>query len=361
MTQGKAINKDRYWLWVLAVSVVVSFLIHTPEIIALTGNLENHNVFPDIRLSEVASEIFFSFVSLITLFALSTWIFKFNKPKKRIGPRVIILSFLFGWLFSALLSNGFYWLYLKFHIPAVHATINHYLHPLRDCIISLTVTCSCYVISLVRRQRQDTAEIHALQMENVRTQYEALKNQLNPHMLFNSLNTLSSLIREEPDKALHYTQELSNVLRYMLQPTGTEEVTLADELEFVEAYTFLLKMRYEDNIGFDMDVDKKYTSHYLPPMSLQLLVENAVKHNEISSQKPLVITVSCNGPEIKVCNPIQSKITASTGPGIGLDNLGKRFRLLYDRDITVEMVSGSFCVTIPLISPAEYESIDRRR
>lgn len=359
MLNGNVIYKDRYWYWVLGISAVVGFLIHLPELIALGGHFGHHRVFPNIRPGEVVNEIFFAFLSLVLLFILTAVVFGFNNPRKRIGMGLVFLSFLFSFLLSMVLSNVFYWLHLHFGVPAVDATAHHYLHPLRDFIISFTVTGSSYMIYLIRRQQQNTREIQELRLENIRNQYEALKNQLNPHMLFNSLNTLRSLIREEPDKAQDYTQQISNVLRYMLQANESKYVTLAEELEFIEAYTFLLKMRYEDNLEFEFDIPRPDHSYLLPPMSLQLLIENAVKHNEISSQKPLRIRISRTDTGVSVCNPVQRKLTSSGGTGIGLDNLSKRYRLLFDREITIVSDAGRFCVTIPLINPAENESTDR--
>lgn len=134
--------------------------------------------------------------------------------------------------------------------------VHHYLHPLRDFIITCIVTGSCYMIHLLRKSQQVLVENQQLRTENLVNQYEALKNQLNPHMLFNSLNTLRSLIRETPDKAQDYLQELSRVLRYTLQENESQSVTLREEMEFVSAYIFLLKMRYEDNLEFDIRIDE---------------------------------------------------------------------------------------------------------
>lgn len=113
----------------------------------------------------------------------------------------------------------------------------------------------------------------------------------NPHMLFNSLNTLQSLVRESPEKAQNYIHELSRVLRYTLQENDTHTVTLREEMDFVEAYIFLMKMRYEDNLSFVIEVDAHWMDYCLPPLSIQTLVENAIKHNEISNRKPLTVEI----------------------------------------------------------------------
>lgn len=172
--------------------------------------------------------------------------------------------------------------------------------------------------TLVRRQQLVLIENEQLQAENIRNQYEVLKNQLNPHMLFNSLNTLRSLVRENQDKAQDYIQELSRVLRYTLQSNESQSVSLREEMEFASAYIFLLKMRFENNLQFDIQIAKSFEDYRLPPMAVQVLIENAVKHNEISDLKPLTIHIVTNNEGyLSVSNDIQPKRTAASGTGIG--------------------------------------------
>ena len=263
-----------------------------------------------------------------------------------------MLSFLFCWASSTILSNSFYHLHQTFNILSVHSTAHHYLHPIRDFITSCVVTGSCYIIYLNRRQQHIIVENQQLKLENILAQYETLKSQLNPHMLFNSLNTLRSLIREEPIKAQNYTQELSNVLRYVLQENDSQKITLSDEMEFIEAFIYLLIMRYEDNLLFDIQIDKRFNQYVLPPMSLQVLIENAVKHNEISKRHPLKVTIKTDETGmLLVCNPIQPKITDNMGTGIGLNNLVKRYRLIFNKEVIINSDNSNFCVSIPLINP----------
>ena len=343
----------------ILISAAVSFLIHIPELIDLKPNIENHHVFPGIQTMEVVNEILFSFLSLLFLFWLNAAVFKFNRTTSKIGRLKLALSFLLCWITSTILNNIFYHLHQAFDILAVQATAHHYLHPIRDFIISCVVTGSCYIIYLNRRQQHIIIENQQLKLENILGQYETLKSQLNPHMLFNSLNTLRSLIHEEPVKAQNYTQELSKVLRYMLQENDSQKTTLSEELEFIEGYIFLLVMRYEDNLLFEIETDKKYNHYLLPPMSLQVLIENAVKHNEISQRNPLKVFIKTDDSGIlHVRNPIQHKITASTGTGIGLDNLVKRYRLLFNEKVAIKKENNNFCVSIPLINPNSHENID---
>ena len=340
--------KNKYVFSLVIISIMVAFLIHFPELVSLFDVTGQNALFPDMSVLDVANEVFFTFVSLLLLFAMNTYVFGFNRQKARISWQKVLLSFVMTWCVNNLLGKGFVFLHHQFDIPAIDALVHHYLHPLRDFIITCTVSGSCYISYLIRRQQEVVIENQQLQAENILNQYEALKNQLNPHMLFNSLNTLRSLVREDQDKAQEYIQELSRVLRYTLQGNDSKSVCVKDEIEFVSAYIFLLKMRFEDNLSFDICIDNKYANYYLPPMAVQMLIENAVKHNEISDRHPLNIRIYTEGEELIVTNPVQPKLTVTTGTGIGLANLAKRYYLLYKREIQISE-NEQFTIRIPLI------------
>ena len=180
-----------------------------------------------------------------------------------------------------------------------------------------------------------------MRTENIINQYEALKSQLNPHMLFNSLNTLYLLIRESPDKARHYLEELSRVMRYTLQDNESHSVTLREEMEFVQSYMYLLQVRYEENLQFDIRIH--------PELMSRMLIENAVKHNEISNRRPLTVLVKAEGDTVEVSNPLQPKRGGTAGMGIGLANLAKRYQLLYKKEVSVQEENNRFTVILPLI------------
>ena len=341
---------DRYVLSTLIISLAVALLIHFPESVSLFDRFESHTLFPGMRLADVVNEVGFTFLSLLILFAVNTRLFRFNRTSVRIGWEKMLLAFVLTWGLSNLLGQTFVYLHQTFHIPAIDAMVHHYLHPFRDFIMACLTTGSCYIIYLIRRQQQVVVENQQLHAENILNQYEVLKNQLNPHMLFNSLNTLRSLVREDQERAQMYIQELSRVLRYTLQGNESQCVTLKEEMDFATAYIFLLKMRFEDNLTFDIRVDREFENYYLPPMSVQVLIENAVKHNEISNRHPLTIRIATDAADgtLTVSNPRQPKLTASTGTGIGLANLAKRYQLLLRCDIQITE-DTDFTVRIPLI------------
>lgn len=197
-----------------------------------------------------------------------------------------------------------------------------------------------------RRLQQEAAK---LQMENDRAKYVALQNQLNPHFLFNCLNTLIAEINYNPENAMSFTRNLSSVYRYVLQCQERELVTLREELDFMDAYLFLHKVRLGDCITCDCRVPNGFMERQIPPLTLQLLVENIIKHNSISSANPMTISIKVNDDYLVVSNPVSpKKKTASSG--IGLKNLASRCRLMTDREISVREEDAVFTVKIPIIS-----------
>lgn len=360
MRLGVISIRERFLLFPVVISAAVAVLIHFPELVSLFDVFESHTLFPGMDLLDVLSEVFFTFISLLILFGVTMWFFHLNNLSTRISGLKIIGSFFLIWILSSLLGKSFVFFHHTLGLPAIDAMVHHYLHPLRDFIITSMVIGSCYMLYLIRRQQQVVIENQQLRAENILNQYEALKNQLNPHMLFNSLNTLRSLVRENQERAQEYIQQLSNVLRYTLRSNEAQSVTLEEEMEFMSAYLFLLKMRFEDNLHFEINISHLLDMHHLPPMSLQMLVENAVKHNEISTRRPFTVNIYTEDKEIVVRNVIQPKLTATLGTGIGLVNLAKRYRLLFHREIVITE-NKYFTVRIPLINDSENESTDYRR
>lgn len=342
---------DRYPLLVVIISAVVASLIHFPEIIALLDIYGRNTLFPGITFTDVFSEVLFTFVSLLLLYGANAILFRFQQARTRVTWWKLMLAFVLTWAMSSLLGQLFVYLHHHFAIPAIDAMVHQYLHPVRDFVMATIVTGSTYVIHVLRQRQAVLIENEQLHAENILNQYEALKNQLNPHMLFNSLNTLRSLVRESPDKAQLYIQELSKVLRYTLQGNEAQTVTLIEEMEFVKAYRFLLEMRYEDNLQFDIAPLDEYGSFHIPPMAIQMLIENAVKHNEISNRKPLTIRIfACIDNFLCISNSIQPKLTPSAPTHVGLANLDKRYHLICHEGIQISNDSEIFRVRIPLIS-----------
>ena len=222
----------------------------------------------------------------------------------------------------------------------------------RDFSFMVVVLLMTKLLHALYERNNIAVENEALRAENVITHYEALKSQMDPHFMFNSLNTLQSLISTDTEKAQRYVQELSQVLRATLQ--NKEVVTLEQELQGVQAYCNLMQIRYGENLHFIFNVDPRCHSYLMLPLSVQGLVENAIKHNVISGKQPLQVSiVTTEEPSLKVSNPIQPKIMEETGNGIGLANLAERYQLKWNRNVEVVNDGTTFEVVLPLIEPNE--------
>ncbi len=187
-------------------------------------------------------------------------------------------------------------------------------------------------------------------LENERLRYNTLVNQINPHFLFNSLNSLSSLVRDgKNDDAVAYIDRLSDTFRYTIQSEPHTTTTLGQELEFAGAYKYLLEVRYDEKLFVDIDIEPTKLGWKLPTFSIQPLIENAVKHNTITRAKPLRISIRTEGDYLVVSNPINPKLEPERGTGIGLANLARRWTLLTGRNIEITDNGKIFEVRLPFI------------
>lgn len=181
-------------------------------------------------------------------------------------------------------------------------------------------------------------------------QFDALKNQLDPHFLFNSLNVLTSLIEENPHAATRFTTSLSKVYRYVLEQKNKELVTVEEELKFAKLYMSLIEMRFEDSILFETPTNLSNSEAKVVPLSLQLLLENAVKHNQVTPSNKLHIRIYESDGELVIENNIQPKKVVKESSGVGLRNIRQRYQLLTDRPMKVEQDGKRFWVRIPLLT-----------
>lgn len=336
-------TKNKYILFKNAISLLVAFTTNLPELIAPNN----------VKWTYVADEILFTYISILILFIINEKIFRPNSPATNLSKTKILASFVVAWICNDILGQCFVFLNKYYGLPVLESTMHVYTHPIRDFIISSIVVTTGYLINQNLKSQKIMVENQQLKTENLKNQYETLKNQLNPHMLFNSLNTLYALVRENPDKAQDYISQLSKVMRYTLKQDSDIErstISLQEELNFINSYIYLLKMRFEENISFVFDIDNSLLMKKIPRMAIQLLVENAVKHNEISNRNPLHITIRTIGDEtLEVANNLQPRRGTTTSTGIGLNNLRKRYRLLFNKDIEIqEKENNIFSVKIPL-------------
>lgn len=206
---------------------------------------------------------------------------------------------------------------------------------------------------LISQRQAVVVENEQLKNENLTTRYNMLVGQINPHFFFNSLNSLAMLVREKHDqKALIYIDQLSYTFRYIIQNGQSMLMTLDEELKFLEAYSYLFKIRYADKLFFDIDVDDRFLTWKLPAFSLQPLIDNAVKHNSITRNKPFHISVRTEGDLLVVSNPKVPKLEPEPSTGIGLENLRNRWHLITGSDIEIVDDGETFSVRMPLQNPA---------
>lgn len=217
-------------------------------------------------------------------------------------------------------------------------------------MILLIIVLALLIYSLVVYRENRLRVKERAKKEQVEFEFQVLKNQVNPHFLFNSFSTLMSLIEDNPDHALQYTEKLSDFFRTILQFKDQEVIVMEEELSLVENYFFLMKKRYGDNINLDIQRSEKMMQSFIPPMTLQILIENAVKHNVISKDKPLYIKIYEDDGKIVAENNLQPKTTPETSTGIGLENIRKRYRLITKNEILLEKSDLIFKIILPVIT-----------
>jgi sensor histidine kinase YesM len=212
-------------------------------------------------------------------------------------------------------------------------------------ILGMLLTSS---IEFFRNWKKSVIMQEELKREQLILQYETLKSQVNPHFLFNSLNSVTSLIKTDPDKAIVFIKKLSEVFRYVLEQKDNEIATVEAELNFIESYIYMQKIRFGENLIVNIDVPDKH--RYIIPLSLQMLIENAIKHNVISREFPLTIgIISINEKYIAVSNNLRKKPALNTG-SIGLENIKSRYRYFTSNPVIVREDEMNFVVEIPFIT-----------
>lgn len=217
--------------------------------------------------------------------------------------------------------------------------------------VTLTIVITFHFIYFYNRYQKNKLKEQQVIAGTASAKFDALKNQLDPHFLFNSLNVLTSLIDENPESAQKFTTSLSKVYRYVLEQKNKDLVTVDEELDFARTYMTLLKMRFEDSIIFDIPDHASNPESKVVPLSLQLLLENAVKHNMVTSSKPLHIKIYEDGHgNLVVENNLQTKQIVKKGSGVGLENITQRYQLLTHKKVNINQQANRFAVAIPMLT-----------
>lgn len=216
-------------------------------------------------------------------------------------------------------------------------------------IITLIISLFMHGRAFLINWKQSAVAAEKLKQESIAAKYESLKNQVNPHFLFNTLNALTNLVYEDQDKAVKFIKQLSEVYRYVLDTREKDIVPLSDEMAFLESYLFLQGIRFGDKLRLDISVTTD--GFFIPPLALQMLIENAIKHNVVSTADPLLITIRSEEHDLVVTNNIQlKKSSGEISSGIGLDNIQKRYEFLTSRKVSITNDGKFFTVRLPLVN-----------
>jgi len=332
---------------IFKVSVAITFLVIFLDIIFSGFNLE--------MLLDIETWIIHFFYAFVLTAINASYFWWFGAKVK--WEYANLKKVLFGAFGSVVLTLiGFFICRLLHHVVyegvalqefVANEKMRYYLFPL---LFTTIVSLFFHLIYFYKALQEKKVKEQKIIAGTASAKFDALKNQLDPHFLFNSLNVLSALIDENPEQAQKFTSALSKIYRYVLEQKNKELVDLEEEIKFAKTYMDLLKMRFEDAIVFNFNSTLKNPQAKVVPLSLQLLLENTIKHNTVNSENPLEITIAEEDSNLVVKNNIQPKEILNRGSGVGLSNIQQRYHLLTDRKVEITNINNTFSVKIPLLT-----------
>ena len=320
-----------YLVGSFTLAIFITWIQNNPVTLSNTGFLFSI-IFFTAYLSGVFGKFFFKYFE--------------TKPQNEIMKKIIPALFFFwlGSLLIATLSINFS-KYLWNHEQSYSfINLHDFLFALRALFPWIFISSIIFFYMLWRKAINREQKLN---QELLKFQYQTLKDKVNPHFLFNSLNTLSSLINISPEKADGFTNKLSDIYRYILINENKHEVILKDEIDFVKNYFDLQKIRDEDKIVLEINIDNS-ERYLIVPVSLQILIENALKHNSATRKNPLKITISKEDEFLKVVNNLQRKTNIELSYKTGLQNLNERVKLILEKELIIRENKTKFEVYIPI-------------
>ena len=277
-------------------------------------------------------------------------------PWQKDNVKRILIEFIVTSIGAAIIITviflAFLWLYGK-QLKDAPLEANIWDHIGIAILINLVMLGINETDFLVRQWKKTIVQQEQLRREHAEAQYQALNNQVNPHFLFNSLNTLASIIPQSQEQSLEFVQRFSAVYRYVLDSGEKTVVDVAEEIHFIHSYIYLHQARHSHNLKVDMDIDASKLKKLIPPLSLQILIENALKHNEISDSNPLHIKIFNKNNHIHIENNYQPRKQQQPDSGIGLKNLKNRYSYLTTEEPQINVKGSKFIAVIPLIDEDE--------
>lgn len=326
---------------ILIIAISFSLLINIPRIIFLFGSGDT-NVFFEVSIQDIIFRVlsFFGFCYVLLKFNIDwsmKWFYKNIFLKSFVVSFLILVAWIILFRIFDVIVNGE-------NSTTISQRFNNFVY----FFIMLMLLIISRTIALNVQSKIDVLEKEQFKQQSLQNELTALKNQVNPHFLFNSLNSLSLLVREDQKAAGKFINKLSFLYRYILQSKDQDLVTLKEELKFLESYIFLIKHRYQENFNVSIVIDESLYQKRIPSLALQLLVENSVKHNEISANKPLTVTIYIEDGFLIVKNKLQHRTDNIESTNTGLNNLNTRFNLLLNKDILIKKNPFYFIVKLPI-------------
>ncbi len=330
---------------ILKIALLIAVLINLPRTLSLfdiTKKLVDS--FTEVSIRDIIVRFLFLFLmSLVSLELNTNWknIYARYSTFLRTCITIVLNTILFLGIVQLLVS-----IYPLVTGQKLSESETGFMYFVYFVILMITI----FIARILKYQmihHEDLLENEKLKQQNLQKELTALKNQINPHFLFNSLNSLNSIVRDNKD-ATTFIKELSFMYRYILQSGERDVVSLQEELKFLDSYVHLVKTRYRDRFAINIAIDDKYLQREVPPLALQLLVENAVKHNEISEKNPLQVSIYSKNEIIYVENEIRQRTSFVDSTGNGLMNLDKRYFLLKKQHISISNKENIFRVKLPI-------------
>lgn len=303
------------------------------------------------------------YYAFLTIFAVTVSTLDFNRlaepfikrqwPPKKNKIKHSIAFFAVGSTGSTVLTSGIVFIMsMLLHSYTAAETLRPLELNLVYCwLINLLYHLINAIIFYFKEYKTTALEAEQLKSISAQAELQLIKSQINPHFLFNNLNVLAALIMKDNKEANRFIEEFSKVYRYILSNHDKELVELKQELDFLKPYIFLLEKRFNDGLQIKINIEEQQQNKMIIPASLQMLIENAIKHNVVSRNKPLLIDVHTNGNNtIIVSNNLQQKQTVENSTGIGLQNIIRRYELVSNRKVDIDTTENNFTVTLPLIN-----------
>lgn len=320
------------WLSSLFIGVLASI----PKILQL--NITGVELGVDASIASVFS-LFISYTNIYSMPKFSIQPIDPNFFNKR-----LLWSLLFGILLMIALVCGHQLLFPKYNFQSMML-----MYQFRGILINLTIYMFLHLLYQSYRAQLMGIELERTKADNLGAQFELLKQQVNPHFLFNSLSTLKSMIEIGDQQAPDFINKLSDFYRFTLENRKSDLITLEEELEILQAYVYLLEARFEEGISLTIDIKESMYQTYIPPFTLQLLIENCIKHNIVSLEQPLTIRLYATAEYLVIENKLQLKKNPEPSTQLGLENINQRYVHLLNKKIDIDNTAPFFKVKLPLI------------